>query len=246
MYHSLGSEVLSEYPILHRFLNFPEVDAADVTRALLVDCDTFFFGDVELMFSKYSRADCYAREESHCKRSSLGYDPVFIDEDSISDLGKAELIKATPPFNAGVVLFNAKVWNKLEFPVVFLSYVWRFLIWMAMNPVTDLMGKYREGFGVQSLRDRFGDLVTDDARCSSLAYPSASRWILDEVALWFTLGHVQGLAYEDFDSRDVLKNGEFSKGDLPTCDSIVCHYFSNNVKYFDEWVNNSLDRKRMR
>ena len=66
------------------------------------------------------------------------------------------------------------------------------------------------------------------------------------MALWFTLGHVQDLAYEDFDSRDVLKGGEYSKGDPTTCDSIVCHYFSNNVEYFDEWMSNGMDRKRTR
>jgi hypothetical protein len=64
-----GWQVLSQYPLLHKFLNFSEIGAHDPEQVLYLDCDTIFFADVDLLFSRYARADCYAREEPTSSRS---------------------------------------------------------------------------------------------------------------------------------------------------------------------------------
>ena len=71
----------------------------------------------------------------------------------------------------------------------------------------------------------------------SLPYPSANRWILDQVALWFALGHIAGMTYEDYSPRDVLQNGEILTRSLRECDWILCHYFSQNTERLTNWLN---------
>jgi hypothetical protein len=230
------SHILCEYPVLHKLLNFPEIDAQGVSRVLLLDCDTVFFDDVDDLFAKYGEADCYAREEPGCRRSPNGYNPAYLDEDRIARLASLEEVRIPPPFNTGVLLLNHRVWQRLPLQSVLLSYVWRFLIWMALNPVDGVGIKYREGMGANLLRHQFRDLVTSEMLDQALCYPSANRWILDEVSLWFTLGHAGNLLYADFAAKDVLQNGEFVSRNLRYCDWILCHYFSNNGTYFDQWI----------
>src|ERR1700733_12207035 len=124
-----GAPVLSRYPLLHRFLNFQEISALDPGQVLLLDADTIFFSDVDALFATYSNADCYAREEPACKRSADGYDPNYIDEDSLAGLASAEGITPPLPFNAGVLLLNNQLWRRMPSDSVFLSYVWRFAVW---------------------------------------------------------------------------------------------------------------------
>src|SRR5437016_1551255 len=61
-----GWQILSQYPVLHKFLNFYEIGALQPDQVLFLDCDTLFFQDVDRLFSRYSDADCYAREEPAC------------------------------------------------------------------------------------------------------------------------------------------------------------------------------------
>ena len=69
----------------------------------------------------------------------------------------------------------------------------------------------------------------------ALEYPSGNRWILDELTLWMTLGHLPETTYEDFQTEDVIQNGEFNdKGQDPGW--IACHYFSQNLNLISSWV----------
>ena len=79
-------------------------------------------------------------------------------------------------------------------------------------------------------------LTTPDALARALPYPSTNRWILDEVALWMTLGHVPGLRVADFDRGDVAENGEFSAARPAGASWVLCHYYSQNASRIDAWL----------
>src|SRR4029078_2472624 len=87
-----------------------------------------------------------------------------------------------------------------------LDYARRLATWMAMHPAVGRSAEYGEFLGVDQLRAP-GALTSSDAR-AALPYPSANRWLLDELALWLTLGHVPGLTSADFSRTDVMQNGE--------------------------------------
>src|SRR6516162_4301399 len=95
-------DVLCKHPVLHKFLNFAEIDEFDPEQLLLLDCDTLFFDDVERLFANYTNADCYGREEHACKRSARGYDPEYLDEELLAKLARSEGVSPIPPFNAGL------------------------------------------------------------------------------------------------------------------------------------------------
>jgi hypothetical protein len=235
-----GWQVLSQYPVLHKFLNFSEIAALDPEQVLFLDCDTLFFEDVDRLFAHYSQADCYAREEPTCSRSHYGYDPTYVDEDALTRLGEREGVSIAPPFNLGVVSLNNGLWHKLaRLDSVLLSYAWRFAVWMAVNPAQGAAASYGEGQGIAYLREYFDQLAGEDDLQRALPYPSANRWILEQVALWLTLGHVPGLTYGDYSARDVLQNGEILSRDPRECDWVLCHYFSQNTERLNNWLNQS-------
>ena len=227
-----GCSELAVNPLLHRFLNFSEIKSLSPSQVLLLDCDTVFRADVETLFSKYVHADCYAREEPMCKRSHLGYSKSYLDEELLGDLAAKLGGQPVPPFNAGVILFNHRVWELERFDAIFLEYVWRFMVWMTLNPVEGEARRYGEGLGVNILREKLHKGNNPDG----LAYPSANRWIIDEVALWLTLGHVHNLRFEDFDRQDVIQNGEFVHNPPAESGWILCHYFGNNMMDFEQWA----------
>ncbi|MGH2751699.1 MAG: hypothetical protein ACRDK3_12625 [Actinomycetota bacterium] len=233
-----GWRVLSRYPLLHKFLNFGELRTLPrpPRQVLFLDCDTLFFGDVDRLFARYENHDCVAREEASCRRSHLGYDPEYLDEGALDALARAEGIRSVPPFNLGVVLFNGECWWHLaDLEEALVSYAWRFAVWMACNPAAGLSASYGEGSGIELLRNGLVALTSEDV-AQALPYPSANRWILDEFALWLTLGNLPGLRTGDFWIGDVLQNGEFSARDRQAPDAILCHYFTQNMARIDAWM----------
>jgi hypothetical protein len=234
--------VLSQYPILHKFLNFREIDAYNPEQVLYLDCDTLFFNNVDMLFGRYAHADCYAREEPTCGRSHYGYDPSYLDESALAKLGEQEGIRPAPPFNLGIVLFNNGIWRNIAgLEHVLLSYAWRFAVWMAMHPLEG--DHFAEGLGVEYLRGNFEQLAAAEDVRWALPYPSVNRWILEQVSFWLTLGHVPNLSYQDFFRRDVLQNGEILARNRRECDWVVCHYFSNNKDRIDAWMNDTYQEK---
>lgn len=229
-----GGWALTAYPLLHKFLNFAEIRALEPDQVLLLDCDTYFMGDVGRLFDGYAEADVVAREEVGSRRSHYGYDPTMVDEDRLSELGEAAGIQPAPPFNLGAVLLNNGVWRKIA-PLAPLhaSYAWRFMLWMAANP-DPATQQYGEGMGIDALRAHL-DFVSPADRQFALPYPSGNRWILDEATLWMTLGHLPATTYADFSREDVIQNGEFDAQEGPPT-WVVCHYFSNNLDRIAEWV----------
>lgn len=234
-----GWPALRLYPLLHKFLNFTEIAAMRPRQALFLDCDTIFFGDVGRLFAGYGDAHCYAREEPTCARSHYGYDPGYLDEEALARLAGSVGVRSPPPFNLGAVLFNHGVWDALQgLDGTFVTCAWRLLVWLALNPDARRSG-YGEMEPVRLLRQHLDRLATPGDVRGALPYPSANEWILDQVALWLTLGHVQGLVCGDFSPAEVLQNGEMLSRPAPRPEWILCHYFTQNMPRLEEWLHAS-------
>jgi hypothetical protein len=228
-----GWPALARYPLLHRFLNFRELAQAGAEQALYLDCDTLFFDDVLRLFDRYASAHVAAREEVHTSRNHHGTDRSFVDEPLLSQLAQHEGAVVIPPFNLGVVLFGRGVAATLEaYEPLFVDYAWRFALWTAQHPVIGAAAGYGEFLGAAEALA----LTTPGALARALPYPSTNRWILDEVALWMTLGHVPGLLVADIDVRDVAENGEFTAADPARAGWVLCHYYSQNAGRIDAWL----------
>ena len=238
--------ILREYPVLHKFMNFASIGRFGVDQALLLDCDTVFSDDVGILFERYSSADVYAREEPTCRRSHYGYDPSYIDEDALLSISAAEGTVTPPPFNLGVVLLNNGRWAELDALVLeFLTYVWRFMIWMALHPPSsDTELAFGEGLGIDALRRDWESLVAPPDIAAALRFPSSNRWINEEVAVWLALGKLAAGSYGDFSRADVIQNGEFDGQHTHDHSWVVCHYFSQNTKRIAEWLGSSESRYR--
>jgi hypothetical protein len=231
-----GAQVLARHPVLHKFLNFGEIDALDPEQLLILDCDTLFFQDVEELFAKYADSDCCAREEHSCRRSARSYDPGYINEELLLELAASEGTSAVPPFNAGVLLLNNKLWRRVPVAPTLISYVWRFSIWMAQHRQQGPAPCHDSAIGVDFLRNHFRKFVSSEDEATALQFPSGNRWIVDEVALWLTLGTIPDLKYRDFDTADVLQGGEILSREPNSADWIVAHYYSVNMKPLASWL----------
>jgi hypothetical protein len=237
-----GWPVLARYPLLHKFLNFGELRdlSHPPSQVLFLDCDTHFFANVDHLFDLYATPHCVAREEANCRRSYLGYDSEYLNEEALDAVARAEGIRSAQPFNLGVVLFNGGCWQHLaDMEELLVSYAWRMAVWMARNPATGLSASYGEGSGIELIRRGVISLTTDDHELA-LPYPSANRWLLDQFALWLTLGHLQGLRTGDFSIRDVLQDGEFLTRDPQAPGAILCHYFTQNSVRMHAWLQRDL------
>ena len=228
-----GWPALARYPLLHRFLNFRELAAAGAHEVLYLDCDTVFFEDVERLFDRYAHAHVAAREEVHTARNQHETDRSFVDEPLLSQLAQHEGAVPIAPFNLGVVLFGRGVVATLAaYEALFVDYAWRFALWTAQHPVSGASASYGEFLGASEALA----LSTPDALARALPYPSTNRWILDEVALWMTLGHVQSRHVADIDRADVAENGEFSAPHPAGTSWVLCHYYSQNAGRIGAWL----------
>jgi hypothetical protein len=228
-----GWRALARYPPLCKHLNFRQLVGLGASRVLLCDCDTVFLADVARLLERYSGVHLAAREEVHTSRSLYGADHRFIDESLLRGLAAADGARPVPPFNTGVVLVAHEVVQWLAaLEALAVDYAWRFLLWMALHPVSGEEAMYGELEAAEETRSFAG--AADLAR--ALPYPSANRWILEEVALWLVLGHVPGLRTMDFDRADVVQNGEFAGTSPDRAGWIVCHYYSQNLARIAAWL----------
>ncbi len=232
-----GWRILRHYPVLHKFMNFAAIGSIGAGRALLLDCDTIFASNVDFLFDRYHAADIYAREEPTCKRSHYGYDAEYLDEDMLAAISRSEGIGMPPPFNLGVMLFNNRRWHELHARLPdFLTYVWRFVLWMAGNPPAAAEQAFGEGPGVDLLRSEWAQIVTESEARSALRFPSSNRWISEQVAAWLAVGGLSNGTYSDFARSDVIQNGEFIEQSRQRPNWIVCHYFSQNAGRIAAWM----------
>ena len=235
-----GWPALVKYPLLHKFLNFGALSGTACSEVLYCDCDTVFFDDVALLFDRYAGAELVAREEVLTSRSPFGADPDFVDESLLARIAASDGAAAIPPFNLGVVLFGEDSWRRsATLDRVLVDYAWRFATWMGRHPANGAAAQYGEFAGAEEARRLAGP--GDLAR--ALPFPSCNRWILDEVALWLTLGHLPGIRTVDFHPSDVAQNGEFAASDPASAGWIVCHYYTQNMGRIAAWLGREEARR---
>lgn len=228
-----GGVPLSRHPLLHKLLNFSALSASAFSHILYSDVDTVFFRDVCELQTRYGAEDLVAREEVHSGRSHHGADLTFINEPLLLELCRHEQAAWVPPINTGVLLFRRETVRALaELEGVFVDYAWRFLTWEAINPATGIAAAYGELEAASLARSYVRHVDTTRA----LPFPSANRWLLDEVAFWLTLGHLPGLRVADFSRVDVAQGGEYFLDGRPQQDPVVFHYFSQNTQAVHDWL----------
>ena len=214
--------LLTKYPTLHKFLSLHQLPTYGVSQILFLDCDTFFFDDAEKIFNLYSSCDWYAREEPYSRCSHLGYDPGYLNQEALEMLLQKEGLEQVLPFNSGVCVLNNRTWDRFDqLRESYLDFVWRLLVGRQLG-----MGISRPKR--QEIDQAFVGPLTQNDRLRALPYHSKNPWIIEQIALWMTLGCLRPPVSQGFlERRHVAQNGEiytaFEKG--PQC--IVVHYFGN-------------------
>ncbi len=205
---------LARYPVLHKWMNCHKLAALGPSQVLQVDCDTFFFDDVEILFDRYADCHYYGREEPSSKASHFGYDPHYLDEDQLFALARCEGAAPVGPYNIGVSLLNHGLWSEIgKRTEMFLNYVFRFAAGMARNPQSVRL--WPELAEVVML-----DLI-EQPDVADLPFPSSNVWIIEQVALWLPLGHIPGLTHGHLSRNHVIQGTEDNESET----KVVHHYF---------------------
>jgi hypothetical protein len=218
--HVRGS-ILALFPTFHKFLSLTNGPMHDVSQILYLDCDTFFFDDVELLFDRHSSCDWCAREEPRSQRSHYGYDASHIDEAVLGGIAAREGLRQIAPFNSGVCVLNNGIWRGFErVRISNLDLAWRLLAGCELG-AND--GAERD----QTIRSAVLNAITDHDRSRALQYPSSNPWIIEQIALWLALGHLPQLSQGLLSRDDVAQGGEFRDTLESGGHCVVAHYFSN-------------------
>ena len=218
--------ILAKYRTFHKFLSLGHLPTQGLSQILYLDCDTFFFDDVGKLFQFYSSCDWYAREEPYSRQSHLGYDPAYLDETALECAARKEGLAQVLPFNTGVCLLNNGVWDRLQqLQSTYLDFAWRLFAGMDLNAPVALKKEAIPAKigGTTSL----GQPPTENDRSRVLKHPSSNPWIIDQVALWMTLGDLRPMSQGFFDRKHVAQNGEIITALENGRGCIVAHYFSN-------------------
>lgn len=228
--HGRGS-VLALYPTFHKFLVLAHAPLADVAQMLYIDCDTFFFDNVDRLFDRYSAHTWYAREEPSSRRSYFAYDPSHIDEDLLDHIARSEGLRPVPPFNSGVCLLNHAIWQQLRrLPIPYLDLAWRLLCGRELGGHNSALVHDPE------IQQAVLTQITDVDRMYALPYPSLNTWIIEQIALWLTLGHLEDFSIGMFARSDVPQGGEFHDALRSRRRCILAHYFSGTENEFFDAV----------
>jgi len=223
--HTRGS-LLALYPTFHKFLALKNLPLQDLTQLLYLDCDTFFFDNPDILFDRYATHDWYAREEYMSLKSDLGYDPKHIDELLLQYIARSETLSYVPPFNSGVCLLNRGIWLSLNaVGKTYLDMAWRLLCGR-------VLGGHEYGMHDSRIREAVMDVVTDSDRSHALPYPSANDWIIEQIALWLTLGTLPHLSLGTFPPSQVCQGQESENilGSGHRC--VLAHYYTGREQQF--------------
>jgi hypothetical protein len=227
-HHPRGS-ILARYPALHKFLVLPEIDTTGVSQALFVDCDTFFFHDPELLFDTPIPCHWSAREEPSSRLSHYGYDPSGINEELLAAIASAEGLHWVAPFNTGICLQNHGIWRTFgQLRSTFLDLIWRLLVGLHTSGESDGHDP--------DIRNAVLDAATSYDLARALPYPSNNSWILDQVAMWLTFGHLHDFVLHLLPQDRVSQGPEFFDAVREGHRPIVAHYFSGNQAEFFQQV----------
>lgn len=224
---------VERYPVLHKWMNFHKLAPFSPSQVMQIDCDTFFFDDVDILFERYADCHFYGREEPMSKASHYAYDPNYLDEDKLFALARKERALPVNPSNIGVSVLNHGLWSEVaKRTEMFLNYAFRFIACLGRNPQT-----------VNQLWPELAEVVMLDLieqpEAQDLPFPSSNLWILDQVSLWLTMGHVPGFT-QGYLSRDhVLQGGEDNENGTA---KVVHHYFGLDKTAFLNSQSTDLDR----
>lgn len=223
--HVRGS-VLALYPTFHKFLALANLPLPGLTQLLYLDCDTFFFGDVNVLFDQHADHHWYAREEPRSRRSHLAYNPRHVDEILLQYIARTEKVKYVPPFNSGVCLLNGAIWERLSaLRDAYLDFAWRLLCGR------ELSGHEFE-FNDPRINPAVMEVITGIDRSQALPYPSANDWIIEQIALWLALGKLPKFSLGTLSAEQVLQGGEYETALAPGHRCILAHYFSGGKRQF--------------
>jgi len=232
--HVRGS-VLALYPTFHKFLPLGDGPLDAASQLLYLDCDTFFFDDVEALFHYCAKHDWNAREEPLSRRSHYGYNPSHIDESTLESIARSERLRFISPFNSGVCLLNDH--RRIGFErirVSFLDLAWRLLVGRELCT--------RPTFGSnEPIQKVVLAAIGSVDRQRALPYPSSNSWILEQIALWLALGHLPRISHGIMSGEHVVQGDEFQMvlGGGRNC--VVAHYYSHLTTQFFSAVPPLLD-----
>lgn len=213
---------LVRYPVLHKWMNFHKLASFGPSQILQIDCDTFFFDDVEILFDRYMECHYYGREEPSSKASHFGYDPQYLDEDKLFALARREGATPMSPCNIGISMLNHGLWSEVaQRTAMVLDYAFRFIGSMARNPET-------RGLLWPELAEVVMIDLLEQPDVSDLPFPSSNVWIIEQVALWLTLGHVPGLTHGHLSRAHVRQGDEEDQSET----KVIHHYFGMDKTAF--------------
>jgi hypothetical protein len=222
---------LTAYPVLHKWLNFSTLEGLAPAQILQSDCDTVFFDDVERLFQAYAKRKFYAREEPFSRASHYGYDPTYLDQDALVTIAQRERANAITPCNIGVCVLNRGLWREIaKRGDLFLSYVFRFVAGIAHNP-------QQRGLLWPELADALAHDIAEAPDAPYLPFPSRNVWILDQVALWLTLGHIPKLTHGLLSPEHVVQGADepgFGQA------KVMHHYFGTDKVAFRSEISRLL------
>jgi hypothetical protein len=226
-------DLLAQYPFFHKYLVLE--DEASCSQLLLIDCDTFFLGDVQLLFERYCEADIYGCPEAGSKRGNILYDSEYLDEEALWETASKLGARGIAPFNCGALMFSrATLVQMPNLARLTVELSLRLMAWIAMNATPELNRPE-----LTELRSRLHLKDGKTAEIESIPYPSSNHWIVEEVAFWLAVGMLPDLTTADFDSRDVALGGDVILKSRAQSKWILGHYFSSNhgsaVTWWQTW-----------
>lgn len=228
--HPRGA-VLAHYPTFHKFLELGHAPLGDVEDVLYLDCDTFFFDNVERLFEGYSAHHWYAREEPSSRGSHYEYDSSHVDEDLLEHIARSEGLRPVSPFNSGACLMNHRIWREWErIRLPYLDLAWRLLCGR------ELKGHQAPLAHDRAVRQAVLTCISGLDRAHALSYPSTNTWIIEQISLWLALGHLRDFSLGTFARSDVPQGNEFYDMLRSSQRCILAHYYSKTEKEFFEAV----------